>query len=84
MFNLLPVLIAVSGAGVAAPALPTEEALQGQDANKIICEREEQIGSRLSGRKVCMTVRQWQEQRRLYQQDVERLQQQHTNQRSGG
>jgi invasion protein IalB len=57
----------------AAPAA-TQPAKASAD-DKIVCEREEQIGSRLGARKVCMTVRQWSEQRRLERQDLEKVQQ---------
>lgn len=43
--------------------------------DRMVCEREEQIGSRLGARKVCMTVRQWAEKARLERQDVEKVQQ---------
>jgi hypothetical protein len=56
-----------------APAA-TQPAKASAD-DKIVCEREEQIGSRLGSRKVCMTVRQWSEQRRLERQDLEKVQQ---------
>jgi hypothetical protein len=29
------------------------------DPNKLVCEREQDIGSRVGGRKVCLTVQQW-------------------------
>jgi hypothetical protein len=47
--------------------------------DKIVCEREEQIGSRLGARKVCMTVKQWAEQRRIEREQVEKFQQQNTS-----
>jgi hypothetical protein len=65
---------------VAAQAPPAQAAaVQKQqpksDLDRIVCERQEEIGSRLAIRKVCMTVRQWQEQRFVQRQDFEKVQQ---------
>lgn len=46
-----------------------------KDPNKVICERQDDIGSRLGGKKVCKTALQWQEERREQRNDVERIQQ---------
>ena len=45
-----------------------------KDPNKPICERVEQIGTRLGARRVCMTAAQWAEQRREQREDMERVQ----------
>ena len=44
------------------------------DPNKPICERVEQIGTRLGARRVCMTAAQWAEQRREQREAMERVQ----------
>jgi hypothetical protein len=49
------------------------------DPNQVICEKVEQIGSRLGGSRVCMTRSQWAEQRRLNRQEVEKAQQTRCN-----
>ncbi|RST29903.1 hypothetical protein HMF7854_02990 [Sphingomonas ginkgonis] len=48
-----------------------------RDPNRMICERIEELGSRLAARKVCMTAAQWAEQRRQDRDVVDRLQQSH-------
>lgn len=48
------------------------------ELDRVVCEREEQIGSRLGARKVCKTVREWQEQQRVQREEVERVQQQNS------
>jgi len=78
------IFIAVAGISVQAVAQQSapqtsapaaaQPAKPGGD-DKIVCEREEQIGSRLGARKVCMTVRQWAEKARLERQDLEKVQQ---------
>jgi invasion protein IalB len=57
-----------------APAVSKDK-----DPNRIICEREETIGSRLAGKKVCMTAAQWQEQQARHREQVEKFQQQNTS-----
>ena len=59
--------------------LPTHQS----DVNKIVCERQEEIGSRLKGKKVCMTVEQWQAFKATHREEVEEMQQ-HANTRPSG
>lgn len=53
---------------LAAPAVaqttPAQEKPKKGDPNEVICERQQELGSRLATRKVCMTRAQWEEQRR--------------------
>ena len=74
-------LAAPVGAQPPAPAQQTAapSAFKGRDPNRIICERVEQIGSRLAVRKVCMSAREWQEQEALNRQELEKYQQQNTS-----
>ena len=44
------------------------------DVNKIVCERQEEIGSRLKGKKVCMTVEQWQAFKATHREETEEMQ----------
>lgn len=46
------------------------------DPNQVVCEKQEETGSRLATKRVCMTRSQWAEQRRLDRQDVEKAQMQ--------
>jgi hypothetical protein len=81
---LKSVLIAVIGIGVAAPAAaqtaPTDPAAPPtanqklKDPNRIICEREEEIGSRLGGKKICKTAQQWEQSRQQSRSDVDDMQ----------
>jgi hypothetical protein len=60
--------------GTAHPA-NTEVASAAGDPTQTICEKVEQIGTRLSAKRVCMTRAQWTEQRRLNREEVEKAQQ---------
>ena len=44
------------------------------DVNKIVCERQEEIGSRLKGKKVCLTVEEWKVFKNQGRDDVEEMQ----------
>jgi hypothetical protein len=58
---------------------PAPAASKAKDPNRIICEREEEIGSRLGGTKVCRTAAQWDELRKASRQQVEDWQRQNTD-----
>lgn len=79
-FALAPVAAGAQAHKAAQPApavTPTADAKAPSKvpADKIICEREEQIGSRLGARRVCKTFAQWQEQRDVQRTDFEKVQQ---------
>ena len=58
-----------------APAPAAEKAKK----ERLVCEKEEVIGSRLATKKVCMTAEQWQEQRARHREQIEKFQQQNTS-----
>ena len=58
----------------AQPASQTPTAKPAPDPNEVVCEKEQDSGSRLVTRRVCMTRSQWAEQRRLNRQDIEKIQ----------
>ncbi len=45
------------------------------EVNRVVCKKQEEIGSRLGAKKVCLTVKQWQDQADASREDVERIQQ---------
>lgn len=49
------------------------------DPNQVVCERVEQIGSRLGAKRTCMTRAEWAEQRARNRETVEAAQQQRCN-----
>ena len=44
------------------------------DADKIVCEKQETIGSRLGAKKVCMTVAEWNDRKRAQRERTEQIQ----------
>jgi len=64
-------------------AIPVPVPPGGTDVNKIVCERQDELGSRLKGKKVCMTVEQWKQYQAENREKTERLQQS-AGTRSGG
>jgi len=78
---LKPLIIAALAITTASPALgetvtttTTNVTEKAKDPNRKICEKVEKIGSRLNIVRVCMTARQWEEQKRAHREDFERVQ----------
>lgn len=64
MLRTLPAVLLIVSAGPAlaqASAAPADP--KPADPNRIVCERYEEIGSRLGSRKICKTAREWEEQK---------------------
>lgn len=59
-----------------APAPETQSKPAAKPAEKLICEKEETIGSRLGASKVCLTEAQWQQKRQEQRETLEKFQQQ--------
>jgi hypothetical protein len=90
------IIIAAAGLVMAAPAAaqtaPADPATssapatqQVKDPNRIICERQEEIGSRLGGKKICKTAQEWQDSRQQTRDTVDDWQRQFTtNPKPGG
>lgn len=87
MLTAFPMFVLAAAAQITfvtpTTAPPSNAPKTGNSNDKVICEREEEIGSRLGGKKVCKTAAEWQEERRLQRQDIERIQQT-TNQSPSG
>ena len=78
---LKPLIIAALAITTASLALgetvtttTTNVTEKAKDPNRKICEKVEKIGSRLNIVRVCMTARQWEEQKRAHREDFERVQ----------
>lgn len=77
---LKPLIIAALAVTAASPALADtvtatpSVADKTKDPNRKICEKVEKIGSRLNVVRVCMTARQWEEQKRDHRENFERVQ----------
>lgn len=55
-------------------APPAEAKGKVADQDKIICEKQEVLGSRLATRRVCMTRSQWADLRHQNRQEIEKIQ----------
>jgi invasion protein IalB len=80
---LMAALAAPAAAQNAAPTQATAPAAS-KDPNRIICERQEEIGSRIAAKKVCKTAAEWQLERQQQRDDVTKFQQQATGQGHSG
>jgi invasion protein IalB len=66
--------VAEPAAQSSAPANSGTAASKPADPNEVICEKQEEIGSRLGSKRVCMTRSQWAEQKGQDRQEVEKVQ----------
>lgn len=77
---MIRLIVTVSIALASAPAVaeaPEQKSaeLNSKAAERVICKRIEEIGSRLAKKRICMTAEQWEEQRRADRETVELIQQ---------
>jgi invasion protein IalB len=76
MLKLIPLAaLALAVPAVAQQAAPPAQAKPARDPNRMICEKQEDIGSRLATKKVCKTAAAWAEERRLQREGLEKSQQ---------
>ena len=81
---LITTAAAVLVSGMASPAFaqsaqPTQQQQAGKparDPNEIVCERQQQLGSRIASARVCKTRAEWAEERRTQRQDIDKAQMQ--------
>lgn len=74
MAMLLPVVIAAAMA-FGQGGLAQDEGGKGpQDPGRLICKAEEQTGTRIAKKKICMTAVQWKEQRRASRLEIDKHQ----------
>ena len=75
LFLTAPAIAQIAPAPQAPPAAPAKD----KDSNRIICEREDEIGTRLGGKKVCKTAAEWQQERQQQRETLEGVQRQGTS-----
>ncbi|HUG46000.1 MAG TPA: hypothetical protein VMK31_05765 [Sphingomicrobium sp.] len=57
-----------------APKAQPVASTDKSDANRIVCKTEKVIGTRLGGKKVCLTVKEWQERASVGREETDRVQ----------
>ena len=69
-------LVVISAPAAADTKTNTNQspAANAKDPGRIICEKVEETGSRLSARRVCMTAQQWDDRRRTDREGLENTQ----------
>lgn len=65
---------AAAAQSVQAPASQQQAAKPARDPNEIVCERQQELGSRIASQRVCKTRAEWAEDRRAQRQDVDKAQ----------
>jgi len=70
------VVIVIFAALALVPAIAAAEEKKADknDPNRIICEKQEVIGSRVATKKVCLTAAQWEERRREDREALDKAQ----------
>jgi hypothetical protein len=66
--------LACSSAGAQVSYVSNNPPQMKGDPKKVVCEREETIGTRLGARSVCLTVEQWNEKHREQREFTENIQ----------
>lgn len=65
----------VSSPAMAQAAQPSQQtAKPAKDPNEVICEKQQEIGSRIASQRVCKTRAEWAEERRTSRQDIDKMQ----------
>ena len=63
---------------ISSPAVAQQQQQQTAkkqlDPNEVVCEKQQETGSRLASERVCKTRSQWAEQRRTDRQEIDRAQ----------
>ena len=70
-------LIASPAIAQQAPASPQAQdaaATESTDLNKVVCRKEDTLGSRLGAKKVCLTRKQWEELAQANREHTEKIQ----------
>lgn len=70
------VLLVAGLALLPAAATAGEKKSESRDPNRMICEKQEIVGSRLGTKRVCMTAAEWEAKRREERQMIDRSQMQ--------
>jgi hypothetical protein len=72
MRNSIAILAAI--ALIPATAIAADKTVDKKDPNRIICEKQGVVGSRLATKRVCMTAAEWETKRLEDRQAIEKAQ----------
>ena len=68
---LVVIAAPVLAQGTTAPKSRQVATSDKSDVNRIVCKKEETIGSRLAAKKVCLTVQEWEDLAKASREDTE-------------
>ena len=69
-------LFLVVAMAIVPAAASAEDKKANKDPNRMVCEKQEVVGSRLATKRVCMTAAEWEAKRRDERQMIDRSQMQ--------
>lgn len=73
------ILMIVAVALMPTAAIAAEKVADKKDPNRIVCEKQGVVGSRLATKRVCMTAAEWEIRRQEDRQAIEKSQVQRTS-----
>lgn len=71
-FPVAATLLVAGAAFAQQPQPQPKPPHKGPDPNEVLCERQDDLGSRISAHEVCQTRAQWEEQRRQQHLDADK------------
>ena len=77
-------VLMVAGLALLPAVAQAEDKKAEKDPNRMVCEKQEVVGSRLATKRVCMTAGEWEQKRREERQMIDRSQVQQRGPTSGG
>jgi len=76
-------VLLIAGLSLLSSVAMAEEKKAERDPNRMICEKQEVVGSRLAAKRVCMTAAEWEAKRRDERQMIDRSQTQQRGPNAG-
>ena len=74
MSSFKALMVAAGALAVLAAPAVAERKKANADPNRMICEKQEVLGSRLQAKRVCKTAAEWETQRQLDRQQIDKSQ----------
>ena len=65
---------AVAALGTTAAVAANPASKKQRDPNEVVCEKQQELGSRVAMKRICMTRAEWAERRRLDRSEIEKAQ----------
>ena len=71
---MISAAVAALGTTAAFATPDSASTKQQRDPNEVVCEKQQELGSRVAMKRICMTRAEWAERRRLDRSEIEKAQ----------